>query len=68
MPTRIELDRFQELLAAEGTQLVEVLPAAEYEEQHLPGAINIPLTELDAATTAPLDRANPVVVYCWDYL
>jgi len=30
--------------------------------------INIPLKELDAATTAGLDRARPVVVYCWDSL
>jgi rhodanese-related sulfurtransferase len=51
-----------------GAQLVEVLPAEEYEEEHLPGAINIPLKELDAETTAGLDKRNPVVVYCWDYL
>jgi rhodanese-related sulfurtransferase len=67
MPTRIEANRLQDLLDA-GAQLVEVLPADEYEDEHLPGAISIPLKELDAATTAPLDKANPVVVYCWDYL
>jgi len=67
VPTRIEIDRLRPLLA-EGAQLIEVLPAAEYEEQHLPGAVNIPLKRLDAATTASLDRGNPVVVYCWDYL
>ena len=67
MPTRIENDQLQELLAG-GAQLVEVLPSEEYEEQHLPGAVSIPLKQLDAETTASLDRANPVVVYCWDYL
>jgi rhodanese-related sulfurtransferase len=67
MSTRIEIDQLQELLA-EGAQLVEVLPAEEYEDEHLPGAINIPLKELDAETVSVLDRANPVVVYCWDYL
>ncbi len=67
MPTRIEIDQLHELLAA-GAQLVEVLPSAEYHEQHLPGAINIPLKGLDAATTRALDRGNPIVVYCWDYL
>jgi rhodanese-related sulfurtransferase len=65
--TRIEIDQLHQLLA-DGAQLVEVLPAEEYEEEHLPGAINIPLKELDAETTSVLDRANPVVVYCWDYL
>ena len=67
MPTRIEIDRLEELLA-DGAQLVEVLPPAEYEEEHLPGALNIPLKQLDAETTAQLDKSKPVAVYCWDYL
>jgi rhodanese-related sulfurtransferase len=29
-----------------------VLPAAEYEDEHLPGAINIPLKELDRELTS----------------
>jgi rhodanese-related sulfurtransferase len=66
MPRRVDLDGLQALLAGDRpAQLVEVLPHAEYAEEHLPGAINIPLKELDAATTAGLDRARPVVVYCW---
>jgi rhodanese-related sulfurtransferase len=67
MSSRIEIDRLRELLDA-GAQLVEVLPAEEYEEEHLPGAVNIPLKRLDAQSTAMLDKGNPVVVYCWDYL
>jgi rhodanese-related sulfurtransferase len=55
-------------LLDEGAQLVEVLPSEEYAEEHLPGAINIPLKELDADSAAQLDKARPVVVYCWDYL
>jgi rhodanese-related sulfurtransferase len=55
-------------LLDEGAQLVEVLPREEYEEEHLPGAINIPLKELDRDSAAQLDRNRPVVVYCWDYL
>jgi rhodanese-related sulfurtransferase len=51
-----------------GAQLVEVLPPGEYAEMHLPGAVNIPLKTLDAASTARLDRGRPVVVYCWDAL
>jgi rhodanese-related sulfurtransferase len=49
-------------------QLVEVLPAEEYGEMHLPEAVNIPLKTLNAVTTAGLDRGRPVVVYCWDAL
>jgi rhodanese-related sulfurtransferase len=67
MATRIDLGHLRELLDG-GAQLVEVLPAAEYRDEHLPGAINVPLKELDATTTARLDRSRPVVVYCWDSL
>ena len=68
MATRIEYSELRELLARDETQLVEVLPEPEYDDEHIPGAVNIPLKTLDAGTTAGLDRRNPVVVYCWDYL
>ena len=67
MPTSVWLDKLQELIS-DGAQVVEVLPEAEHAEAHLPGAINIPLKQLDASTTAILDRDRPVVVYCWDSL
>jgi rhodanese-related sulfurtransferase len=62
----IDRDRVEEL-AATGAQLVEVLPADEYEDEHLPGAINLPLKELDATSAVRLDRRRPVIVYCYDY-
>ncbi len=62
MPTSIDRDDVQRLMG-EGAQLVEVLPPAEYEEMHLPGAINIPLTDLNRDTTAKLKRDRPVIVY-----
>ena len=55
-------------LVDSGAQVVEVLPQDEYDEEHLPGAINLPLRRLDAAAAAVLDRSRPVVVYCWDAL
>ena len=54
-------------LVADGAQLLEVLPQAEYEEEHLPGAINIPLKELNRETALQLKRDRPVIVYCHDY-
>jgi rhodanese-related sulfurtransferase len=66
VPERIEVERVQQLLAA-GAQLVEVLPPEEYAEEHLPGAVNIPLKSLEAETSARLDKREPVIVYCWDY-
>ena len=67
MPTPVNYPRLRELLAG-GAQLVEVLPEAEYREEHLPGAINIPLKSLAPASTAQLDKTRAVVVYCWDGL
>lgn len=66
MPTPVHTAEDVRRLIAEGAQLVEVLPRDEYEEQHLPGAVNLPLKELNAATASGLRRDRPVVVYCWD--
>jgi len=66
MPDPVDRDHVR-LLVKQGAQLVEVLPEAEYEEEHLPGAINIPLQTLDAASTRRLERGRPVIVYCHDY-
>jgi rhodanese-related sulfurtransferase len=54
-------------LLQQGAQLVDVLSEDEYEHDHLPGAINIPLKRLDATTAARLDRKRPVLVYCNDF-
>jgi rhodanese-related sulfurtransferase len=67
MPAAIDRDEVQRLLDEEQGQLVEVLPPDEYDEEHLPGAINIPLKTLDRETTQGLDRERPVIVYCHDY-
>ena len=66
MPREIEIDGIRPLLDA-GAQLVDVLPQAEYDEEHLAGAINTPLKQMTAEAVVRLDRARPVIVYCWDY-
>jgi phage shock protein E len=66
MPTPIDRDELQRLLHDEEAQLVEVLPPDEYEDEHLPGAINIPLKTLESETTQQLDRERPLIVYCYD--
>ena len=66
MPTEIDVAELRALLERGDVQLVEVLPATEYEEEHLPGAISIPLKSLNADAVAELDKSRPTVVYCWD--
>jgi rhodanese-related sulfurtransferase len=67
VPTAIFRDGVRRLVQEEGAQLVDVLPREEYEEEHLPGAINIPLKELDREMIARLNRDASVIVYCHDY-
>ncbi len=66
MPTEIGRDEVQRLMA-EGAQLVEVLPQEEYDEEHIAGAVNIPLKQLKHEALQRLARVRPVIVYCNDY-
>jgi len=63
MPTIIDIADVQRMVE-EGAQLVEVLPEKEYGEEHLPGAINVPLKTLGAEATSRLQLDRPVIVYC----
>jgi rhodanese-related sulfurtransferase len=67
MATRIWLEQLHKLMDR-GAQVVEVLPEDDYAPVHLPGAVNLPLREVDEQHAAMLDRTRPVVVYCWDSL
>jgi len=66
MPKDVGLEEMRRLVE-ERAQVVEVLPPREYAEEHLPGAVNIPLKSLNEDTAKQLNRHDPVVVYCWDY-
>ncbi len=63
MATSIWRDEVQRLIREEAAQLVEVLPAPMFEDEHIEGAINISVKELDRETTSGLDKDRPVIVY-----
>ncbi len=63
MPAPIWRDEVQRLIREEAAQLVEVLPPPMFEDEHIEGAINIPIKELDRETTDRLDKDRPVIVY-----
>ena len=63
MSTPIDRNEVQRLVNEQGAQVVDVLPRREFEEEHLPGSINIPLKVLDSEASAQLRRDRPVVVY-----
>jgi rhodanese-related sulfurtransferase len=66
MPEAVDRHELQRLVHEEGAQLVEVLPKEEYDEEHLPGALSLPLRRLDREALDVLDPGRPVIVYCWD--
>jgi rhodanese-related sulfurtransferase len=65
MPREIDRNEVRRLLDG-GAQLVEVLPSSEYEEDHLPGAVSLPLRQIERQAEILLERGRPVIVYCWD--
>jgi rhodanese-related sulfurtransferase len=67
MPISIDRDEVRRLISEESAQLVEVLPATDFEKEHITGAVNIPLKELDVRAPRELERDRPVIVYCNDY-
>ena len=65
MVTKITREEVQRMVAR-GATVVDPLPEEEYAEEHLAGAINIPLKKLSAATTAQLAQDQDLIVYCFD--
>jgi rhodanese-related sulfurtransferase len=66
MPHEIHERREVQALMERGAQIVEVLPRDEFEEDHLPGAIHLPLRKIEAEARQRLDGDRQIVVYCWD--
>ena len=46
--------------------LVDTLEEPYYRHSHLPGAINIPLEEIERAPEVIPDKDSEIVVYCMD--
>ena len=64
---RISRAELADLIEQDAVTVVEALPAQYYEDAHLPGAINIPHTEVRPLAPRLLpDKDAPIVVYCTD--
>ena len=66
MPTVIDRHDVRKLVE-QGAQLVDVMLAREYDAEHIPRAINLPLKTLSRATAERIDARRAVIVYCHDY-
>ena len=64
--TRIDAPEARDAVAG-GAQLVDVLPRSIFDQEHLPGAISLPLETLDAKSAEKtLDPQRAIIVYCFD--
>jgi rhodanese-related sulfurtransferase len=65
MTRQIDLEELRRLMD-HGVQVVDVLPAREYGEDHIPGAVNLPIRRIETEARQVLDPDRPIVVYCAD--
>ena len=65
MTQEVDRDGVRRLME-QGAQIIDVLPAREYGEDHLPGAVNLPIRKIEAEASRVLDPGRPIVVYCAD--
>jgi rhodanese-related sulfurtransferase len=65
MPGLIDLEGLRRLMD-QGAQVVDALPARDYDADHIPGAINLPLRRIETEAQGVLDPDRPIVVYCAD--
>jgi rhodanese-related sulfurtransferase/CBS domain-containing protein len=68
--TRVDAPRARQMMQ-EGVPFVDALPAEIFVQEHLPGAISLPLRDMtteavERARLAGLKRTAPLVVYCFD--
>lgn len=67
MPQTISRDDVKARIEAGDVIVIEALPASYYEDAHLPGAINIPHTEVEELAPQLLtDKQATLIVYCAD--
>ncbi len=60
--TREQLE--EKMDRGDGFVLVDTLGEEYYRQSHLPGAINLPLEEIDRAEEVLPDKEAEIVVYC----
>lgn len=61
----VGFDELRSLMRIGAVTLVDVLPRASFDEQRLPGSINLPMAEIpDRARRVLPDPDAEIVVYC----
>ena len=62
---RVSIEEARAALEAGTAIIVDVRPLTAYEESHIPGAINIPLEDIERNPTGlALDKEQWIITYC----
>ena len=61
---KISAPEVKEMLESGQAVLVNVLSGTEYEMQHIPDSINIPIIHIKTTTALPRDKTTPLIFYC----
>lgn len=65
MTSTISRDELKKRIDDRRVTVVDALPANYYDQQHLPGALNLVEDDVDARASALLpDKTAPIVTYC----
>ena len=65
MTDKISRDELKDLIDRDGATVAEALAEQYFEEEHLPGAVNVPhLAEEELINERLPDKDAPVVTYC----
>ncbi len=65
MTNKISRDELKDLIDRDGVAVAEALAEQYFEEEHLPGAVNVPhLAEEELITERLPNKDAPVVTYC----
>lgn len=64
--TSVSVDEFAKVIADNQVQLIDTRTEAEFNEGHIPGAINIDVNEsdFDAKVGQKIDKTRPIALYC----
>ncbi|TVQ98788.1 MAG: rhodanese-like domain-containing protein [Desulfovibrionales bacterium] len=52
------------MVEEKGAVLIHVLSRLEFDMQHIPGSINIPITEVATSSELPQAKDTPIIFYC----
>ena len=61
---KVTAPEVKDLLDGSRAIAVHVLSRIEFEMQHIPGSINIPITEMNETDKLPAQKDAPLIFYC----